>query len=49
MGWDGDVALRSDGAWLRLPVREGWRAWVRDDQQLVVRAAAGWVAVALVP
>lgn len=35
-GWDGDVALRADGAWLRLAARPGWRAW---------DAAAGAVAV----
>ena len=27
-GWDGDVAMWADGAWLRLPARTGWRAWV---------------------
>jgi len=29
-GWDLNVALWTDGAWLRLPPRTGWRAWVED-------------------
>ena len=41
-GWDGDVAMWADGAWLRLPSRTGWRAWVVDEGQLVVRGVAGW-------
>ena len=40
-GWDGDVAVRSDGAWLRLPAREGWTAWNAAAGELLVRAAAG--------
>lgn len=43
-GWDGDVALRTDGAWLRLVARVGWRAWVADEGAVYVRLAAGWVA-----
>ena len=27
-GWDLNVALFTDGAWLRLPPRTGWRAWI---------------------
>ena len=30
-GWDLNVALWTDGAWLRLPPRTGWRAWVEDE------------------
>ena len=43
-GWDSDVAMWADGAWLRLPARTGWRAWVVDEGQLVVRGPAGWAA-----
>ncbi|WP_411958707.1 DUF2793 domain-containing protein [Paracoccus homiensis] len=41
-GWDLNVALWTDGAWLRLPPREGWRAWVEDEALLLVRNGAGW-------
>jgi hypothetical protein len=34
-GWDLNVALFTDGAWLRLPPRAGWRTWVEDEQLLV--------------
>jgi hypothetical protein len=44
-GWDGDVAMWSDGAWLRLPARIGWRAWAIDEGKLLVRTAAGWIAL----
>ncbi|MCQ0091342.1 DUF2793 domain-containing protein [Roseovarius sp. M141] len=42
-GWDQNVALFTDGAWLRLPPRTGWRAWVEDEGVLLVFGAAGWV------
>jgi len=42
-GWSGDVALWSDGAWLRLPARTGWRVWVEDEGLLLVYDGAGWV------
>ena len=29
-GWDLNIALWTDGAWLRLPPRTGWRAWVEE-------------------
>ena len=35
----------ADGAWLRLPARIGWRAWVVDEGQLVVRGPTGWAAL----
>lgn len=44
-GWSGDVALWTDGAWLRLPARIGWRAWVVAEQLMLVRLAAGWVTL----
>lgn len=45
-GWDGSVAVFSDGAWLRLPAREGWTAWDAAAGELLVRAAAGWTPLA---
>ena len=42
-GWDLNVALWTDGAWLRLPPRTGWRAWVEDERLLLVYHGAGWV------
>lgn len=42
-GWDLNVALWTDGAWLRLPPRTGWRAWVEDDGLLLVYDGSGWV------
>jgi hypothetical protein len=42
-GWDLNVALWTDGAWLRLPPRTGWRAWVEDDGLLLVYDGAGWI------
>jgi hypothetical protein len=42
-GWDLNVALWTDGAWLRLPPRTGWRAWVEDEGLLLVYDGAGWI------
>ncbi|KAB2538570.1 hypothetical protein AL035_19200 [Salipiger aestuarii] len=42
-GWDTNVALWADGAWLRLPPRTGWRAWVEDEGVLLVYDGAGWI------
>ncbi|MBY8978374.1 DUF2793 domain-containing protein [Rhodobacteraceae bacterium NNCM2] len=42
-GWDQNVALWTDGAWLRLPPRTGWRVWVEDEGLLLVYAGTGWV------
>jgi hypothetical protein len=42
-GWAGDVAIRADGAWLRLPAQPGWRLWVINEGVLLVRAGAGWI------
>ncbi|KUP90574.1 DUF2793 domain-containing protein [Tritonibacter horizontis] len=46
-GWDLNVALFTDGAWLRLPPRTGWRAWVEDEGLLLVYDGAGWIGFAL--
>jgi Protein of unknown function (DUF2793)/C1q domain len=42
-GWDANVALFTDGAWLRLPPRTGWRTWVEDEGILLVYDGAGWI------
>ena len=42
-GWDANVAPFTDGAWLRLPPRVGWRAWVEDEALLLVYDGAGWI------
>ena len=45
-GWDLNVALWTDGAWLRLPPRTGWRAWVEDEGLLLgTTAQAGSVPI----
>ena len=43
VGWDLNVALFTDGTWLRLPPRSGWRAWVEDEGLLVVYDGSSWV------
>ncbi len=42
-GWDLNVALFTDGTWLRLPPRAGWRAWVENEGLLLVYDGAGWI------
>jgi len=42
-GWDLNVALFTDGAWLRLPSRTGWRVWVEDEGLLLAYDGMGWV------
>jgi hypothetical protein len=42
-GWDLNVALWTDGAWLRLPPRTGWRVWVEDEGLLLAFDGAGWI------
>ena len=44
--WDLNVALWTDGAWLRLPARTGWRAWVEDEGLLLVYDGADWIGTA---
>jgi len=43
MGWDLNVALWMDGAWLRLPPRTGWRAWIEDENVLLVYDGSSWI------
>ncbi|HHS89142.1 MAG TPA: DUF2793 domain-containing protein [Rhodobacteraceae bacterium] len=47
-GWDGDLALFSVGAWLRLVPSEGWRVWVEDEGVLVVCAGGAWLTLKVV-
>lgn len=42
-GWAGDIALRADGAWHRLPARDGFLAWVEAEGVLLVLEGADWV------
>jgi hypothetical protein len=42
-GWDLNVALWTDGAWLRLAPRTGWRAWVEDEGLLLVYDGGNWI------
>jgi len=42
-GRDPDVALRTDGAWLRLPPPTGWQPWVEDEGLLLVCDGSGRV------
>jgi hypothetical protein len=44
-GWAGDIALRADGAWHRLPARDGFVAWVEAEGVLLVREGAGWLVL----
>lgn len=43
-GWDGDIAFRTDNAWVRLPALSGFRAWVESEGALYLRAGSTWVA-----
>ncbi len=44
-GWDGDVALFSGGAWVRLAPQSGWRVRVEDEGGLVVRMGGAWLTL----
>jgi hypothetical protein len=46
-GWDGDVALFTDGAWLRLPPRAGWLVWVQDEARALVWISTVWTPLDL--
>lgn len=45
-GWDLDVALFTDGVWIRLPPRVGWRAWVETEARLRVWIGSAWPGLA---
>ena len=42
--WDLNVALFTDGTWLRLPPRAGWRAWVENEGLLLVYDGSAWIS-----
>lgn len=42
-GWDLNVALWTDGAWLRLPPRAGWLAWIEDESLLLAFNGSSWI------
>lgn len=42
-GQDHKVAAFQDGAWMYYVPREGWIAWVADEDELVAWDGAGWV------
>ena len=44
LGRDGRIASFEDGAWAFLEPNEGWRAWVADENVLLVFDGAGWVS-----
>jgi len=44
-GWDGDVAMRVDGAWVRLSAVEGMRAWDQAEATLILRAGGAWLPI----
>ena len=44
-GRQGQIAAWQDGAWMYYPPQEGWRAWVSDEDQLLVYNGAAWVVV----
>lgn len=44
-GWDGSVAMWSDGTWYRLLPRAGWLCWVADESFMVVWTGSAWVGL----
>ena len=42
-GWSGDIAVWTDGAWLRLPAQPGWRLWVIDENVMLVQIGTNWI------
>ena len=44
-GWEGNIAERVDGAWMRLVPRAGWLAWVADEELFLVWNGAEWQTV----
>lgn len=46
-GWSGkqgQIAAWQDGAWAFYPPREGWIAWISDEDMLVAWSGSAWVA-----
>lgn len=44
-GWSGDIAVWTDGSWLRLPAQPGWRLWVIDEGVMLVRIGTNWLSL----
>lgn len=42
-GWDGAIAYRVDGAWLKILPAPGWLAWVADEAQAIIWTGSAWV------
>lgn len=43
-GKGGMLAAMQDGAWAFFAPRQGWRAWVADEDRLVVRRGSAWTS-----
>ncbi|MDP2122984.1 MAG: DUF2793 domain-containing protein [Parvibaculum sp.] len=41
-GRDGEIAAWLDGAWAFFAPQPGWRAWIEDEEKLVVFSDGGW-------
>lgn len=50
-GQGGRIAIRTNGGWVFLSPRRGWRAWIADEDQSALHDGSGWRggAVALSP
>lgn len=44
-GWDGSVAMMSDGAWVRLLPRPGWICWVETESLALVWTGSAWTGL----
>ncbi|MEZ6031076.1 MAG: DUF2793 domain-containing protein [Hyphomonadaceae bacterium] len=44
---DGSLAYFRDGAWVQIAPREGWLAWVKDTDVMLVYTGAAWSTAAL--
>lgn len=44
-GWDHSIAVYADNAWLELPPRQGWIAWVIDEGAMLSWDGAAWQPV----
>lgn len=42
---ENEIAAFQDGAWMFYPPREGWTAWLADENAAVVWDGAAWVAI----
>lgn len=42
-GWQGSIAIASDGIWTRLIPKSGWRVWVEDEKLLLIWDGAAWI------